>query len=61
MPWRKPANRSVEYRKRADECRAEADATTDEQSRKALLQDAETWERMEAYEDKHNPLKKSLS
>ena len=28
---------------------------TDEESRKSLLQTADTWDWMAAYEDKHNP------
>jgi hypothetical protein len=40
---------------RAQEARDRASATTDEEVRKTLLQDAETWERMAAYEEKHNP------
>ena len=55
MPWRDPPNRSAQYRARADEARTQADAATDEESPKRLLQDADTWERMAAYEDKHNP------
>lgn len=55
MPYRNPPNRSDEYRRRADEARRKADATTNQQLRKTLLQTADTWDRMAAYEDKHNP------
>jgi hypothetical protein len=55
MPWRNPPNRSAEYRKRAEEARARADSTTDEKERAALLQAADTWERMADWEDKNNP------
>jgi len=56
MPNRfNPANRSDEYRRRAEECRAQADTATDEETRKTLLQTAETWERMAQWEDKNNP------
>lgn len=55
MPWRNPPNRSGEYRKRAEEARTKAAAMTDLAERQAMLQTAETWERMAAYEDKHNP------
>lgn len=57
MPWRNPPNRSVDYRQRAEEARKKADSTTDEEARKALLQMADTWERMATYEDEHNPAK----
>jgi hypothetical protein len=55
MPWRNPPNRSAEYRKRAEEARARADSTTDEKECAALLQAADTWERMADWEDKNNP------
>lgn len=55
MSWRITPNRSEEYRKRANEARRKADETTDEKARKVLLEIADTWERMAAYEDKHNP------
>jgi hypothetical protein len=55
MPWRKPPNRSAEYRARAAEARVKAEETSDAEARKTLLQIADTWERMAAYEDKHNP------
>jgi len=44
-----------DYRHRAKEARAKATAATDEATRKSLLQDADTWERMARYEDQHNP------
>jgi molecular chaperone GrpE (heat shock protein) len=55
LPYRHPPNRSDEYRRRADEARQKADATKDEETQKALLETADTWERMAEYEDKHNP------
>jgi non-homologous end joining protein Ku len=48
-------NRSEEYRRRADEVRAKADRSMDDGARKMLLETAETWDRMAAYEDKHSP------
>ena len=45
----------MEYRKRADDAREKAAATTDNETRKTLLQMADTWDRMAEYEDKHNP------
>jgi hypothetical protein len=39
MPWRNPPNRSEEYRRRADEVRAKADLTVDDETRKTLLSD----------------------
>jgi len=59
MPWRNPPNRSNEYRKRAEETRTKAELTTEEGERKTLLQMAETWERMAAYEEVHNPPRRS--
>jgi hypothetical protein len=53
MPYKNPPKRSEEYRKRAGEVRAKADAAHDKASRDALLQEADTWERMADYEDKH--------
>lgn len=35
--------------------RAQAVEMADENQRKSLLEMADTWERMAAYEDKHNP------
>ncbi len=55
MPWRDPPNQSAEYRSRAEKARNQAEQTTDEEARKRLLQDADAWERMAEYEDKHNP------
>jgi hypothetical protein len=54
MPFRSLGNRSIDYRKRAGEARARAEAiTNDPAGRATLLQDAETWERMA--EDQQNP------
>ena len=55
MSWRNLPNRPEEYRKRAEECRAQADQTDDAEMRKNLLETAGTWERMAEYEDVHNP------
>lgn len=44
-----------QYRARAAEARARAEASTDEATRRALLNDAELWERMADYEEKNNP------
>lgn len=55
MPWRHPPNRSAEYRRRAEEAREKAGSATDETARRKLLETADTWERMAAYEDEHNP------
>jgi len=52
MPYKNPPKRSEEYRKRAGEVRAKADAAHDKASRDALLQEADTWERMADYEVK---------
>ncbi len=46
-------NRPSQYRQRAEEARARAEAETDEVQRKRLFQVAETWERMADYEEKH--------
>jgi hypothetical protein len=56
MPYRNPPNRSAEYRKRAEEARTRAEITQDKGSRDALLQAADTWERMAVWEDKNNPV-----
>ena len=48
-------NRSAEYRRRAEETRAQADETTDDNKRRTLLEMADTWERMAQWEDKNNP------
>lgn len=55
MPWRNPLNRAHHYRARAEECRTKAEAAENEEARRSLLQTAETWERMAAWEDKHYP------
>lgn len=56
MPWRKLLpNRSAEYRARAVEARAKADASVDKALRDTLLQEADTWERMATWEDQNNP------
>jgi hypothetical protein len=55
MPWRNPPNRSAEYRTRAEEARAKAGVTDDKGASDALLQEADTWDRMAAWEDKNNP------
>jgi hypothetical protein len=57
MAWRDPPNRSAEYRARADAARRLAENATDEEGRRKLQQDVDTWERMADYEDKHNPLR----
>ena len=46
-------NRPNQYRQRAEEARAKADATRDSNLRREMLQAAETWERMADYEEKH--------
>jgi hypothetical protein len=55
MPRRSPPNRAGEYRRRAEECRSEANAMEDAASRKAMLDTADTWETLADYEDKTNP------
>lgn len=55
MSWRNPPNQSAAYRVRAAEAREKAKIATDERARETLLQEADTWDRMAAYEDKHNP------
>jgi hypothetical protein len=55
MPYKNPPKRSEEFRKRAGEVGAKADAAHDKASRDALLQAADTCERMADYEDKHKP------
>jgi len=47
------------YRERAEEARAQADETTDPERRRALLQVADTWERMAQYEEKHPSVPRS--
>ena len=48
-------NLPAQYRARAREARDQAASVQDEETRKRLLQDAETWERMAAYEERNNP------
>jgi hypothetical protein len=48
-------NKAQQYRNRAEEARAKAEAVTDEAVKTSLLNDAELWERMAEYEDKNNP------
>ena len=55
MQYRNPPNRAEQYRKRAEECRSEANSMEDAASRKAMLDTADTWESLAAYEDKENP------
>jgi len=44
-----------QYRARAKEAREQAAIVTDEDKRRRLLQDAQTWDRMAEYEEKNNP------
>jgi hypothetical protein len=55
MSWQNTPNKSAQYRARAAEARAKAESTAEEAARDMLLQEADTWERMAAYEDKNNP------
>jgi hypothetical protein len=55
MPYPRLPNRSDEYRRRAEEARAAAATAADDEQRAALLQVAETWERMARWEDLNNP------
>ena len=55
MPWRNPPNQSVAYRMRAEEARAKGEVADDKGASDALLQEADTWERMAGWEDKNNP------
>jgi hypothetical protein len=55
MSWRNVSNKSALYRGRAVECRAKAESAAEEAARYMLLQEADTWERMAAYEDENNP------
>ena len=48
----KRENKTQQYRDRAEKTRAQAETTTDEAQRKALLKDVELWERMADYEEK---------
>lgn len=41
------------YRYRAEEARQKAQAAGDEATRQRLLHDADMWERMAAYEERH--------
>jgi hypothetical protein len=43
------------YRMRAEETRARAEVADTEETRKSLLQLANTWERMAQYEESNNP------
>jgi hypothetical protein len=54
MRYGRSPYRGDEYRKRAAEARTRADTTADDDSRAALLQIAETWERMARWEDENN-------
>lgn len=56
MPNRPLPNRAAEYRIRAAETRARAEAAEDATTRERLLQDVEIWERMAKWEDEaHRP------
>jgi hypothetical protein len=55
MPYLNPPNRSQEYRKQAEEARIRAAAAESDSARDALLQVADTWERMARWEDANNP------
>ncbi len=44
--------RAEEYRRRAEDARAKAEAMTNEVARKKMLDDAATWDRMAAYEER---------
>ena len=46
-----PNSLPAQYRARAEEARVKAEAATDPDVRKALLNDAELWERMAQYEE----------
>ena len=48
-------NRAEEYRHRAEEARTQAEGMKDKSARDAMLQVADTWERMAQWEDKNNP------
>jgi len=45
-------NLPAQYRARAQEARDGAEAVADEATRQRLLSEAETWDRMAAYEEK---------
>ena len=49
MTW--PPSMAAQYRARAAEARAKAEATSDPEVRKTLLHDAGLWERMARYEE----------
>jgi hypothetical protein len=49
-------NRSAEYRRRAEEARMKASSMASGIARSAMLQAAETWERMAEYEEKKTAL-----
>ena len=51
MPNTALPSRAAEYWTRAAETRARAEATDDQDARAALLQAADTWERMAKWED----------
>ena len=44
----------AQYRARAQEARAKAEAIEDEDARRRLLNDAELWDQMAEYEEKAN-------
>jgi hypothetical protein len=48
-------NRASEYRERAAEARMKAESLTDARARAIMMQSAETWDRMAAYEEQHPP------
>jgi hypothetical protein len=48
-------NRASEYRERAAEARMKAESLADVRARATMLQSADTWDRMAAYEEKHPP------
>ena len=48
-------NLPAQYRVRAEEARTKAEAAQDEKTRQRLLNDADMWERMAAYEEQHGP------
>ena len=48
-------NLPAQYRARAQAARYQAASVQYEEKRKRLLQEAETWERMAAFEEKNNP------
>jgi len=48
-------NLPSQYRARAQAARDQAASVQDKETRKRLLQEAETWERMAAYEERNNP------